>query len=436
MFQLLILPNQLFDKKYLPRKEDISSVIIWEHPQYFTKYKYNKKRITLHKSSMLYYYDYLIKAGYNLEYLAFNMPAPKITNYLIFDPIDTIKIPGTPKILESPNFLMTKLNYLEYRKKTKNFFFNSFYMWGKKVLDVIPNIKSKDKENRNPITKDIDILELPSNKSDNAYIKVGVEYTNKKFPDNYGNTDDFIFPVTHKTAKAWLSNFIKTKFENFGKYQDAIHKDNSFLFHSVLSTSINIGLINPSEIISEIMKCSINTISIASVEGYIRQLFWREYQRYCYIYYNFNNKNYFGNTKKLSKSWYTGSTNIEPVDNCINKAFNQGYLNHIERLMVIGNFMNLSGIRPADGFRWFMEFSCDSYEWVMCQNVLDMVFFVTGGDTMRRPYVSSSNYILKMGNYKKGKWCDIWDSLYYDFIKNHRKKLWKFRYFFAPLTKK
>ena len=32
-----------------------------------------------------------------------------------------------------------------------------------------------------------------------------------------------------------------------------------------------------------------------------------------------------------------------------------------------------------------MEFSCDSYEWVMYQNVLDMVFFVTGGKTMRKP---------------------------------------------------
>lgn len=70
--------------------------------------------------------------------------------------------------------------------------------------------------------------------------------------------------------------------------------------------------------------------------------------------------------------------------------------------MFVGNFMNLSGISPKEGFRWFMEFSIDSYEWVMYQNVYDMGFFVTGGLTMRKPYVTSSNYILKMSDYKKG----------------------------------
>ena len=130
-----------------------------------------------------------------------------------------------------------------------------------------------------------------------------------------------------------------------------------------------------------------------SYEGYIRQLFWREYQRYCYIHYNFNGKNYFGNNKKIGKEYYDGTTGIVPVDDCIKKAFENGYLHHIERLMVVGNYMNLDGIKPVDGMRWFIEFSCDSYEWVMHQNVLDMVFCVTGGDTMRKPYILSLIHI-------------------------------------------
>ena len=170
-------------------------------------------------------------------------------------------------------------------------------------------------------------------------------------------------------------------------------------------------------------------------------MFWREYQRYCYIYYPWSVKqNYFGNSKRLGKKWYEGKLGIEPVDICIKRGFDTAYLNHIERLMIIGNFMNLSGISPREGFRWFMEFSFDSYEWVMTQNVLDMVFFVTGGDTMRRPYVSSSNYILKMSNYsiseikdKNNKWTDKWDNLYRDFVKKHKKKLYKFRYYFPSI---
>ena len=97
--------------------------------------------------------------------------------------------------------------------------------------------------------------------------------------------------------------------------------------------------------------------------------------------------------------------------------------------MVIGNYMNLCNIKPREGFRWFMEFSCDSYEWVMYQNVYDMVFFSTGGKTMRRPYISSSNYILNMSNYSKDSWCEIWNTKYRTFINKNKKKLWKYRYY-------
>ena len=183
----------------------------------------------------------------------------------------------------------------------------------------------------------------------------------------------------------------------------------------VLSSSINIGLINPTEIIDILRKIK-SDININSYEGYIRQLFWREYQRYTYIYADFN-MNYFGNKKKLNKKWYTGELGIDPVDNAIKMGFDTGYMHHINRLMVVGNFMNISQISPKEGFKWFMEFSIDSYEWVMHQNVLDMVFCVTGGKTMRKPYISSSNYVLKMSNFKKGEWSETWTELYRKFLK-------------------
>ena len=90
--------------------------------------------------------------------------------------------------------------------------------------------------------------------------------------------------------------------------------------------------------------------------------------------------------------------------------------------MVVGNYMNLCGISPMEGLKWFMEFSCDSYEWVMYQNVLDMVFFVTGGKTMRKPYASSSNYVLNMSDFKKGKWSEDWDKKYRKFMEDNLEK--------------
>tara|TARA_B110000971_G_scaffold221834_1_gene270900 strand:+ start:6023 stop:7318 length:1296 start_codon:yes stop_codon:yes gene_type:complete len=424
----IILPHQLFHKKYLPK--NIKKIILWEHPQYFTKYNFNKKKLILHRASMKHYYDYLKKNKYNIQYINFNK-TPTYKKSTLFDPIDKIKIPNTT-LIESPNFLLTKENYDAYKKKKgDSYMFHWFYLWGKKIVDIIPNVKSKDKENRKKLPKDIDIPDMPKN-SNKKYIQSAIKYVNKHFKNNYGDTENFLFPISHATAKKWLKDFIKKRFENFGKYQDTIDKENDFLFHSYLSTSINIGLLNPLEIIDEIRK--VKGIPMNSYEGYIRQLFWREYQRYCYIYYDFSNKNYFGNNKKITKEWYNGTTNIDPIDDCIKKGFHQGYLNHIQRLMVVGNFMNLSGMKPMDGFKWFMEFSCDSYEWVMYQNVLDMAFCVTGarqnGGTMAKPYISSSNYIIKMSNYKKGEWSEKWDTLYHDFIKNNKKKLLPFKYYF------
>ena len=123
----------------------------------------------------------------------------------------------------------------------------------------------------------------------------------KNFSENYGNVENFIFPVSHKVTKKWLDDFIEHRFKNFGAYEDAICTDNNFLFHSLLSSLINIGLINPIEIIKEIEKVK-SKIEMNNYEGFIRQLFWREYQRYCYTFFDYTNLNYFGFNKKLTKN--------------------------------------------------------------------------------------------------------------------------------------
>ena len=402
------------------------------------------------------YKDYLKTKKYNITYYEYNDSITKIKkeigdNCNYFDPIDNIKsLSKKYTMIESPNFLISKAIMKEYRDKTEHFLFNAYYMWAKKKLDIEPSLKSTDKDNRKPMKDSVKIPpnQPSSNEYDDKYIKEAINYVNKNFKNNYGNLefkDKFNPPINHKDAKTLLKHFINTKFKNFGEYQDAIVEDKSYLFHSLLSSSINIGLINPLDIIKEIKKIK-SKIPINSYEAFIRQLFWREYQRYCYIYANkeLSDNNYFENNKKLSVKWYKGTLGIPPVDNAIQRAFDIGYLHHIERLMVIGNFMNLSEIAPKEGFKWFMEFSLDSYEWVMYQNVYDMVFFNTGGLTMRRPYVSSSNYIIKMSNYSTKsedkndknddkKWNEIWDQLYKDFIKRNKIKLHKFRYYFPAL---
>lgn len=423
---ILILPNQLFEVKYIDKK---SRIIVWECPHYFKDYKYNKKKLMLHRASMRYYYDMLKTKGYDVVYTQFYEKIDDNIEYTMYNPLNKPEILGLPTnivMIDSPNIMVTREMAAEYRKKTKKFFFNAFYMWSKKKLGIIPVIKSQDKLNRLKLKATVIIKQPYEDIKCNStkYIQEAKEYIDKYFRDNPGNTDEFIFPVTHADAKKWLQHFIKHKLNNFGPYQDFIDKDNKHLYHSLLSSLINIGLLNPRDVIEELP----SKIPVNSYEGFIRQLFWREYQYYCYHYFDFN-RNYFGNQKKLDDRWYKGKLGVAPVDDAILEAWDSSYLHHIKRLMVIGNYMNLSGINPKEGFRWFMEFSCDAYEWVMHQNVYEMVFFVSGGGTMRRPYISSSNYILKMSNYKKEGWCDIWDKAYREFVQKNKQKLWKFRYY-------
>ena len=439
---LMLLPHQMFDTKYFPidKKGD---VIFYEHPHYFQKYNYNKKKLILHRASMKCYFDALKKKGYSTHYFQFadknkvNAIIRKLGgNYYLFDPVDKINLDLSKKpiIVETPNFMLTKEDHKLYQKKTDKFFFAGFYNWGKGIVKILEGVKSQDTKNRERMPKNLKAPSLPSNgpASDKKYISEAVSYVNKHFNENYGNTNNFQFPVSHITAKKWLQNFITKKLDKFGPYQDFIVKGENYMFHSCLSTSINIGLINPTEII-DILRNMKSKFPLNSFEGYVRQLFWREYQRYCYMYYKFSGKNYFGGNKKLSKAWYNGTLGIDPVDDAIKDAFETGYLHHILRLMVVGNYMNLIGIAPQEGKRWFIEFACDSYEWVMEQNVLDMVFCVSGGDTMRKPYASSSNYLLKMSHYKKGEWSEKWDTAYLNFVKKNKAKLHKFRYHFPIL---
>lgn len=432
MNNFLILPNTLFELEHLKNKYKDYVFYIYEHPDFFKKYKFNKKKIILHRSSMMYYYDLLKSNNFKTHYIEFYKKLPSIP-YTYFDPINKISIPNSIMI-ESSNFILTKDMYSKYRTKTDKFKFYNFYMWSKKELNLYPNLKSTDKYNRKIFNCDEKIPKIPNlSNTDICYINDAKKYTQKYFKNNYGNVDNFMYPITHDTSKKWLNHFLKYKLTNFGDYQDYVNKDNLYMFHSILSSSINIGLLNPSYILNKLSPYC-DKVDINNFEGYLRQLFWREYQRYCYIYIDFTKYNYFNHTKKISNNWYNGSVGVKPIDDLIISGFDTGYIHHIGRLMFIGNYMMLNNIKPEDGFKWFMEFSCDSYEWVMYQNVYDMVFFCTGGKTMRKPYISSSNYVLKMSNYDKGEWADKWDELFYSFLKNNKEKLYKFRYYFPYIN--
>jgi deoxyribodipyrimidine photolyase-related protein len=433
----IILPHQLFEKKYLIN--DKFTYILIEHPVYFSKYNFNKLKLILHRASMQYYMDYLIANKKDVIYIEYHEYNKKIKKYKnkeihLFDILDydvekdINKLSKKNIIYESPNFLCSRDDLEEYSKlRKKKFFHRNFYFWQIKRLGL-DITKSYDKENRKTLKSTENIPELLKNKESEKYIEEAKKYVNKHFAKNNGS-EDLIFPITHKDTKRWFRDFLKNKLYKFGNYQDAIVEDGNFLYHSLLAPMMNIGLINPDYILNETTKYynkHKRVVKINNYEGFVRQIIgWREYQRliYIYLYDKMINKNYFNNKRRLTEKWYNGTTDINPVDDAIKQAFKYGYLHHIQRLMVMANIMNLCQLEPKEVFKWFMEFSCDSYDWVMVGNVYSMGLYADGGLTTTKPYISSDNYIMKMSNYKRGDWNDKWRALYHEFLRKHEKKI-------------
>lgn len=254
----------------------------------------------------------------------------------------------------------------------------------------------------------------------------------KEIPgERYGEARVWI-PYTRAAAQVFLTDFLKTRFAQFGPYEDALVTNHARLFHSALSPLLNIGLLNPTEVINEaILYAQKNEVPLNSLEGFIRQILgWREFIRAAYQVdgRKMRSTNFFAHTRPLPASFWTGKTDLFPIDTAITKALHHGYNHHIDRLMVLGNFMLLSKTNPDEVYRWFMAMYVDAYDWVMVPNVYGMSQFADGGLFATKPYISGSNYLKKMSDFPSGNWEAVFTSLYWNFIydqqnfflKNHR----------------
>jgi len=319
-----------------------------------------------------------------------------------------------------------------FRADKKKYHQTSFYKEERKRRNILINSAGKpeggkwtyDTENRKkyPAKKNPPYVQYPDI---DAFFKEATVYVQENFSNHLGSLTDYpLYPMNHLTTDKWLDQFLEQRFLEFGPYEDAILEENSVLHHSLLTPMLNVGLITPVEIIDRCLVYSDkHDIPINSTEGFIRQITgWREFIRGMYVARGSDQRttNFWGFTKKIPPSFYTGTTGIEPIDITIKKLLKTGYCHHIERLMVLGNFMLLCEFDPDEVYRWFMELFIDAYDWVMVPNVYGMSQFADGGLLSTKPYISSSNYLMKMSNFKKGNWQVTWDGLFWRFMHNHR----------------
>lgn len=445
----IILPNQLFYNHDF-FKQDGQFYLVEEH-LFFNLYSFHKMKLALHRATMKCFFKHLTNQGLKVNYISAQeslADIKKLTTHLsnnydsieYFEPVDNWIKKGINsglktkyKSWKNPLFLNSKEDNLSFFKKDKHkFLHGNFYKQQRKRHNILINELSQptggqwsfDEDNRKKIPKGL-IIPKTEFKPMDEFWKEAFNYVETNYSKNIGELNpDFLIPNNHQQSTIWLDAFLKKKFKLFGPYEDAILKADSFLFHSILSPLINIGLISPETIIQKtLIFQEKHNIPLNSSEGFIRQIIgWREFIRGIYELKGTKERtlNYWQFNREIPNSFYNGTTGIEPVDNTIKKALKTGYNHHIERLMIIGNFMLLCEFSPNAVYKWFMEMYMDAYDWVMVPNVYGMSQFADGGIFATKPYISGSNYVLKMSDYKKGEWCGIWDALYWRFINNQK----------------
>jgi len=445
----IIFPNQLFENSPLPLSTSTSYLI--EDDLFFKQYNFHKQKLLLHRSSMKFYESYLKNLNYSTKYINHDdglanidtlfehLKSQQVESVCYINPVDNYlsrKIVKSAKKynlklkqFENPNFL-TKSDELDefFKSEKKKFFQTSFYINQRKKYKILIDENenpvggkwSFDTDNRKKYPKGTPPPHIESLEADDFFIEAA-EYVNTYFSDNIGELNNRpLYPTNFESSKKWFEDFLTYRFHNFGVYEDAIVKEESFLNHSVITPMMNIGLLNPDYIIETALNYAKNNdIPLNSLEGFIRQIIgWREFIRGIYELKGSQERttNYFKFKRKIPSSFYDGTTGIEPIDTTIKKTLKTAYSHHIERLMIIGNFMLLCEFDPDDVYQWFMEMYIDAYDWVMVPNVYGMSQFSDGGLMSTKPYFSSSNYIKKMSDYKKSNWEEIWDALYWRFI--------------------
>lgn len=263
-----------------------------------------------------------------------------------------------------------------------------------------------------------------------------IELVTREFPNHPGDAAKSWLPVTRDEAQRWLAAFIKERLPAFGGYEDIMATGHLSLFHSVLSPVLNIGLLTPEECVeAAIAALEAGHAPLNAVEGFVRQVIgWREFINGIYWLRGaeYRSRNDLGAERPLPASFYTGETPMNCLHHVLQQVIDTGWNHHIQRLMVLGNFILLAGISPQEALRWFSEMYVDAYDWVMAANVIGMICHADGGFMATKPYAASGTYIDKMSDYcagcrfspkeKTGPRACPYNYLYWNFYDQHAER--------------
>lgn len=435
-------------------------VIFIESLQYAQARPYHRQKLTLVWSAMRHFAQELQQLNYLVAYkIAEDFETPlqqwikenRITQLRVMMPNDkpfsqilqSLELPCQISLIPNNHFLWSRAEFHNWASSRKRIVMEDFYRAGRQKFQILME-KGKpvggqwnlDKQNRQPPKGKLNLPPLQSFQPDDITLDVIAKVKSLTIP-SYGNLEPFTWGVNRHQALQVLDSFIQHRLCDFGTYQDAMLKGEQTMWHSLISPYLNLGLLQPLEVIQSVEKAyKSQEIPLNNIEGFIRQILgWREYMHgiYHFLYPDYPNYNWFNHTQKLPDFFWTGETKMNCFHQIITQIQSTGYAHHIQRLMVLSNFALIAGIDPQTVENWFHAVFIDAYDWVMQTNVIGMGLFADGGILASKPYAASANYINKMSDYCKtcvykskervGENACPFNFFYWDFLNRHREKL-------------
>lgn len=346
-------------------------------------------------------------------------------------------------LLSDDRFFCDHATFQQWAAGRKQLVMEYFYREMRKSTGLLMDADNKpeggnwnyDKQNRKPL-KDAQHLPPPFSVSPDTITQEVIKMVEAQFPYNMGKAAQFHYAVTREEALAALEHFCFHALPFFGDYQDAMVSDQPYLFHSIVSPYVNVGLLSPREICERVIEeYHTGRAPINAVEGYVRQILgWREFIRGVYWLHmpGYTEKNYLEATAPLPDFYWNAHTDMHCMQQVIQMTIDTGYSHHIQRLMITGNYATLAGLNPQEVHDWYLAVYVDAHEWVEAPNTIGMALHADGGIVGTKPYIASGAYINRMSNFckecrydvkqKEGENACPFNVKYWDFLRKHRPR--------------
>jgi deoxyribodipyrimidine photolyase-related protein len=429
----------------------------------------SKQRTVLFLSAMRHFAETLSEAGWRVDYTALNQSvkdfSAALANTLSRSQPEKIRcvLPGDHRVLQElrafceqhqleleiladRHFIAEQGEFQQWIEGRKQPRMENWYRLMRQRHHILMDEQGKpvggswnyDKDNRKAFGKNGPAISSPTRQfSVDAITQTVIDEVNTLLPNLPGHIEQFVWPVTREQALQQLEHFIEFRLADFGHYQDAMWTDEPWLFHAHLSSSMNLKLLDPREIINAAEQAYHDgKAPLNAVEGFIRQILgWREYIRGLYWVHReqWPTFNALDAQQPLPEFYWTADTNMQCMAQSVKQVLDFGYGHHIQRLMVTGLFALLWQVKPQEIDAWYLAMYVDAISWVEVPNTLGMSQYADGGIVGSKPYIASGAYINRMSNYcaqcpfdpKKAHGDDAcpFTTLYWDFIRQHHDLL-------------